>query len=141
VTTADETHLRVSSTCRIALAELSWTYTGSGGPGGQHANTANTRVEVVFDIEGSPSLAPRQRERLLERCGATLRIVASDTRSQSRNRELALERLRARLAEGLRVQAPRRATKPTASAKRARLDTKRKRSDTKQQRRRPSTDD
>lgn len=138
---ADETHLRVSGTCRITLAELSWSFTGSGGPGGQHANTANTRVELTFDIASSPSLAPRQRERLLERCGPVLRVVVSDTRSQSRNRELALERLRSQLAAGLRVEKPRRATKPTTSSKRERLDTKRKRSGTKQQRRRPSLDD
>ena len=61
---SDAGFVRVSSTCRIAQSELAWQFSSSGGPGGQHANTANTRVELVFDIASSPSLAPRQRERL-----------------------------------------------------------------------------
>ncbi len=138
---SDAGFLRVSSTCHIAESELVWRFSGSGGPGGQHANTANTRVELIFDIASSPSLAPRQRARLLDRYGPVLRIVVSDTRSQTRNRELAIERFLDRLAQGLRVEAPRRPTKPTNAAKHARLDTKRQRSGTKQQRRRPSLDD
>src|SRR5205085_2795901 len=107
----------------------------SGGPGGQHVNTANTRAEVRFDIAGSPSLGPRQRARLLERFGPEVRVVASDERSQLRNRELALERLRSRLAEALRVERPRRPTKPTKGAKERRLEDKRHRSETKSRRR------
>ncbi|HEV3353356.1 MAG TPA: alternative ribosome rescue aminoacyl-tRNA hydrolase ArfB [Acidimicrobiales bacterium] len=129
--------LRVSRTCRIPLDELEWRFTASGGPGGQHANTANTRAEVRFDIENSPSLGPRQRARLLERLGPAVRVVASDERSQLRNRELALDRLRSRLAEALRVDRERRPTSPTVSARRRRVDSKRKRGEIKRMRRRP----
>jgi len=129
--------LRVSRTCRIPLDELEWRFTASGGPGGQHANTANTRAEVRFDIEGSPSLGPRQRARLLERLGPRVRIVASDERSQLRNRELALDRLRSRLAEALRIDRERRPTAPTVAARRRRVDSKRKRGEVKRMRRRP----
>src|SRR3954447_12109711 len=94
--------LRVSRTVHIPLAELSWRFTGSGGPGGQHANTSNTRVELVFDIARSPTLHPWDRTRLLQEVGPTVRVVAADTRSQARNRELALARLQRRLAAALR---------------------------------------
>jgi ribosome-associated protein len=126
--------LRVSPTCVVPLEELEWRFSASGGPGGQHVNTSNTRAEVRFDVAGSPSLGPRQRARLLERLGPEVRVVASDERSQLRNRELALERLRARLAEALRVETPRRATKPTKGAKERRLEEKRQRSQIKQRR-------
>jgi ribosome-associated protein len=129
--------LRVTRTCRIPLAELEWRFTASGGPGGQHANTANTRAEVRFDIAGSPSLGPRQRARLLERLGPSVRVVASDERSQLRNRELALERLRSKLATALRVDRERRPTSPTAGARRKRIESKRKRAEVKRMRRRP----
>ena len=127
--------LRVTPTCVIRMDELDWRFSASGGPGGQHVNTANTRAEVRFDIAGSPSLGPRQRARLLERLGAEVRVVASDERSQLRNRELALERLRSRLAEALKVQTPRRPTKPTRAAREKRLEQKRHRSETKRRRR------
>jgi ribosome-associated protein len=127
--------LRVTPTCVVRMDELDWRFSASGGPGGQHVNTANTRAEVIFDIAGSPSLGPRQRARLLERLGPEVRVVASDERSQLRNRELALERLRARLADALHVERPRRPTKPTKAAKQRRLDEKRHRSETKRRRR------
>ena len=127
--------LRVTPTCVVRMDELDWRFSASGGPGGQHVNTANTRAEVRFDIAASPSLGPRQRARLLERLGPEVRVVASDERSQLRNRELALERLRARLAEALRVETPRRPTKPTKGAKEKRLEAKRHRSETKRRRR------
>ena len=127
--------LRVTPTCAIRMDELDWRFSASGGPGGQHVNTANTRAEVRFDVAGSPSLGPRQRARLLERLGPEVRVVASDERSQLRNRELALERLRSRLAEALRVEKPRRPTKPTKAAKQKRLEAKRHRSETKRRRR------
>jgi ribosome-associated protein len=133
--------LRVNSTCVIRLDELEWRTTASGGPGGQHANTSDTRVEVRFPIAASASLAPRQKERLLEQFGPVARATASDSRSQARNREVALERLRTRLADALHLDPPRRATKPTKSAKRARLDSKRRQSARKQDRRRPSDED
>ncbi len=133
--------LRVSRGCAIPLEELTWRFTGSGGPGGQHANTANTRVEVRFDIEKSPSLGPRQRARLLEKLGPYVRVVASDERSQARNRQLALDRLAARLAEALRIPRPRHPTRPTAGSKQRRLTDKRHRSETKRQRSSPPSAD
>lgn len=132
--------LRVSGSCVIGLDELEWRFSGSGGPGGQHANTANTRVEVRFDVEGSRSLGPRQRARLIERLGPTVRVVASDSRSQHRNRELALERLRERLAAALRVERPRVPTRVKRSAKEKRLTDKRRQSDRKRSRSRPTED-
>ena len=129
--------LRVTRTCRIPLDELEWRFTASGGPGGQHANTANTKAEVRFDVANSPSLGPRQRARLLERLGPSVRVVASNERSQLRNRQLALERLRSRLAEALRVDRKRRPTAPSAAARRRRVESKRKRSEVKRLRRRP----
>src|SRR5919205_2091652 len=118
---ADDGWVRITRTLRIRLDELAWRATASGGPGGQHANTSNTRVELVFDVADSPSLGPRQRARLLERVGPSVRVVASDERSQARNRELALERLAARLAEGLRVERPRLPTRPSRAAQQSRL--------------------
>jgi ribosome-associated protein len=132
--------LAVSRSCRIPLEELEWRFSASGGPGGQHANTSNTRAEVRFDVEHSPSLGPRQRARLLERVGPVVRVVASDERSQARNRELALQRLAARLAEGLRVDPPRVATRPRPAAKRRRMEEKRRRGETKRLRSRPAPD-
>ncbi|MBK9178104.1 MAG: aminoacyl-tRNA hydrolase [Acidimicrobiales bacterium] len=135
---ADE--LRVTRTCRIPLDELVWRFSASGGPGGQHANTANTRAEVVFDVARSGSLGPRQRARLLERLGPEVRVVASDTRSQARNRDLALERLRSRLEVALREQRRRVATTPSPAAERRRLEEKRRQGRRKAARRRPSPD-
>ena len=133
-------HLTVSRSCRIPLEELEWRFSASGGPGGQHANTSNTKAEVRFDVAGSPSLGPRQRARLLERVGPMVRVVASDERSQARNRDLALARLAARLADGLRIEPVRHPTRPRPSARLNRLDDKRRRSETKRLRGRPSDD-
>lgn len=133
--------LRVNRSVVIPLDELEWRFSASGGPGGQHANTANTKAEVRFDVAASPALGPRQRDRLLEVLGPTVRVVATDRRSQLQNRELALDRLRVKLAEALVVPKHRVATKPTKGAKRRRVETKRKRGDVKQARRRPGTDD
>ncbi|MDQ6928816.1 MAG: aminoacyl-tRNA hydrolase [Actinomycetota bacterium] len=129
--------LRVSSTCRIALSELDWRFGPSGGPGGQHANRSNTRAEIRFDVAGSPSLGPRQRARLLERIGPSVRVVADDERSQLRNRELALERLKSRLADALRVQPVRQPTRTPRSVERKRLEGKRRRADVKRLRAKP----
>jgi ribosome-associated protein len=133
--------LRVSRSCAIPFDELEWRFTGSGGPGGQHANTSNTKVEVRFDIESSPSLGPRQRARLLERVGAVARASASERRSQHQNRELALERLRSKLAEGLHVNPTRVDTKPSRAAKQRRVERKRHHGEVKRTRRRPGPDD
>jgi len=121
--------------------ELEWRFSGSGGPGGQHANTANTRVELLFDVEASEALGPRQRTRLLERLGPRVRIVVSERRSQMRNRELALERLRDRLAGALHVEPKRVATRPTRASKRARVESKRRQSERKRTRKTPRADD
>lgn len=129
--------LRVSSSLRIPLAELEWRFSRSGGPGGQHANTADTRVEVRFDVDTSPSLGPRQRARLLEKLGPVVRVVVSDERSQARNRQLALERLAARLADALHIERPRRPTRPTKGAKERRLQAKRQQGERKRLRARP----
>jgi ribosome-associated protein len=126
--------LRVTRGVVIPLDELAWRFTTSGGPGGQHANKNATRAEVRFDIESSPSLGPRQRARLLERLGPSVRVSAGEERSQSRNREAALRRLAARLAEGLRTERPRVPTRPTAGAKRRRLEDKRRQSVRKRER-------
>lgn len=133
--------LRVTPTCVIPLDELEWRTTASGGPGGQHANTSDTRVEVRFDVEASAALGPRQRARLLERLGPRVRAVAADTRSQHRNRELALERLRSRLADGLKVVPPRRPSRPKPAAIEARLEAKHRRGERKRARRLPPAED
>lgn len=132
--------LGVSPSCRVDLNEVEVRVSRSGGPGGQHANTSDTAVEAVFDIAGSRSLSARQRSLLLGRLGPVVRARAADTRSQARNRELALERLADRLADGLRVHRPRHPTRPTGSARRARVETKRRRGDVKRNRARPRPD-
>jgi ribosome-associated protein len=122
-------------TLRIPEAELEWSFSGPGGPGGQHANTANTRVTLVWDIENSVAPGPRQRALLLARFGPRVRIVAAGSRSQGRNREAALARLEARVAEALHVDPPRRATRPSRAARERRLQEKRRTSDRKRERR------
>jgi ribosome-associated protein len=133
--------LRVTRTCHIPLSELEWQFSASGGPGGQHANTSNTKAEVHFDIANSPSLGPRQRARLVERLGPRIRVAASERRSQMQNRELALERLRSKLAEALHVNPTRVATAPSMAAQRRRVEQKRHHSEIKRTRRRPSASD
>jgi ribosome-associated protein len=133
--------IRISGTAVLDPADLVWRVSRSGGPGGQHANTSDTRVEVVLDLRTCTSLTPRQRSLITARLGSVVRAVASDTRSQARNREFALERLTSRLAAALRVEPPRRATKPTRGAREDRLRGKRHRSDTKRGRSRPRSDD
>lgn len=119
----------------IPMDEIAWRATTSGGPGGQHANRASSRVEVWFDVEASRTLGPRQRARLLERLGPVVRATAGDDRSQARNRQIALDRLAGRLAAGLRVEPPRRPTRPTLGSKERRLQGKRRRSEVKRHRR------
>lgn len=133
--------LRVSSSLAIPVHEITWRATTPGGPGGQHANRTASRVEVRFDVERSPTLGPRQRARLLERLGPVVTASSGDERSQARNRQLALERLAERIANGLRVQRRRRPTAPTASARARRLEDKRRRAVTKQGRRQPRGDE
>jgi ribosome-associated protein len=143
----DAAALEVSPELRIPLAELEFRASRSGGPGGQHVNTSSTRVELSWDVAGSPSLTPAQRDRLLRRLASRLdgtgrlRLVSSVSRSQLRNREDATERLRAIVAEGLVVTKPRKRTKPSRAAKAARLEGKRRRAATKRDRRPPGRDD
>jgi len=125
----------------VPLSEVTWRATTSGGPGGQHANRTLSRVEVQFDVAASAVLGPRQRARLLQRLGPVVRASASESRSQARNRQLALDRLAAKLGEGLRDEPTRRSTRPTKSSQVRRVEEKRRRSRTKQARRRPGEDD
>ncbi|MGO8872450.1 MAG: alternative ribosome rescue aminoacyl-tRNA hydrolase ArfB [Acidimicrobiales bacterium] len=127
--------VRVTSSLSIPPSELHFRFSPSGGPGGQHANKVATRAELRFDVAGSPSLGPRQRARLLERLGPEVRVVVDEERSQVRNRQLAVERLRQRLATALHVEAPRRPTRPSRGAKERRLAAKRRLSERKQSRR------
>ena len=122
----------------IPLSEVELRASRSSGPGGQHANVTASRVEAVFDVAASSALSEAQKARLMARCGPVVRAVAQDARSQARNRELALERLQARLRNGLAVPRSRRPTKPTASSKARRLETKRRQSQRKSERRRPA---
>jgi ribosome-associated protein len=133
--------VKISRSCDIPDDELEWRFTGSGGPGGQHANTSNTRVDVRFDIANSPSLGPRQRARLLERLGPVARATASERRSQLQNRELARERLQSKLAAALRIERPRVATRPSRASREKRLDSKRKQGQRKRERQRPRGDE
>jgi ribosome-associated protein len=129
--------IRVTRSVAIPLSEIELRFSRSSGPGGQHAQTSETRVEAVFDVEASAALTERQRRRVLERAGPVLRAVAQDERSQLRNRQLALERLAAELREALRVRRPRVPTKPTAASRERRLEEKRRRSERKRLRRPP----
>jgi ribosome-associated protein len=133
----DGESIRVTRSVAIPLSEIELRFSRSSGPGGQHAQTSETRVEAVFDVTASEALTERQRRRVLERAGPVLRAVAQDERSQLRNRQLALERLTAQLREALRVQRPRVPTKPTAASRERRLEGKRRRSERKRLRRPP----
>src|SRR5688572_17159857 len=132
-----EDPMQVAPGVAIPLREIVVRASRSSGPGGQHANVTASRVEAVFHVAASPSLTEAQRRRAMAKVGPRLTAVAQDARSQARNRELALERLRDRLTAALAVPRRRRPTKPTRSSKRARLESKRQRGQTKSLRRRP----
>lgn len=140
-------HLEITPTLHLPLAELDYRATRSGGPGGQHVNTSSTRIEVWWSVRDSAALSEEQRARLLERLASRLdgegrlRVVASESRSQLRNREAATERLRRLVASALVVRKPRKRTKPTRASKAARLEAKRRRSAVKRDRRPPRPDD
>lgn len=133
--------IRITATVQIPRSELIERFSTSGGPGGQHANRAATRVDLVFDVTASEALRPADKQRIVERLGPVVRIVAEDERSQYRNRRLAEERLVTTLAEALRVRRSRRPTRRTRGSQERRLQAKRQRSDTKAARRRPRHDD
>lgn len=126
--------IRISRSCAIPLDELEWRFSRSGGPGGQHVNKTETRVEVRLDVDAASCLGPRQRARIKEKLGPVVRVTASDTRSQARNRELALERLREKLQTALAQEKKRKPTKRTRAAEERRLRGKRHRSRTKRAR-------
>jgi ribosome-associated protein len=138
--TDDDGRVRVTASLAIPLSELQFRFSPSGGPGGQNANKVNTRVELRFDVAGSPSLGPRQRARLLDRVGPEVRVVADDERSQMRNRQLAVQRFRQRMADALHVEKTRQATRPSRGEKERRLAAKRRLSERKRNRR-PDFDD
>jgi ribosome-associated protein len=133
---ADES-IRVTRSVSVPRSEIELRFSRSSGPGGQHAQKSDTRVEAVFDVEASSALTEAQKRRVLTKAGPVLRSVAQDERSQWRNRELALDRLAETLREALRVPRKRRPTKPTKTAIERRLETKRRRSETKRLRRPP----
>ena len=122
----------------IPLAEIEVKASRSSGPGGQHANVTASRIEVRFDATASPSLSESQRHRIVERLGPVVTAVAQDARSQARNRELALDRLEAKLSTALARRRKRRPTRPTRASRERRLESKRRRSRTKRERRRPT---
>jgi ribosome-associated protein len=127
----------VNEELSIPLAEIDFRASRSSGPGGQHANVTASRIEAVFDVEASPTLSDEQRRRLREKLGAQVTAVAQDARSQARNRELAAERLREKLATALVRRKRRRPTRPSRAAREKRLEGKRRRSQRKAERRRP----
>ena len=132
--------IRVAEGTEIPLDEIELRASRSSGPGGQHANVTASRIEAVFDVDASGALSDEQRELLRDRLGARVTAVAQDARSQARNRELALERLRQKLVAGLRRPKPRRPTRPSRSARERRLEEKRRTSQRKARRRPPPTD-
>jgi len=119
----------------IPLREVELRASRSSGPGGQHANVTASRIEAVFDVASSESLSDEQKRRVMARCGPRVTAIAQDARSQARNRELALERLRARIAAALAVARRRRATRPTRASREVRLERKRRRGQLKRSRR------
>jgi ribosome-associated protein len=121
----------------IPVSEVQLRTTRSSGPGGQHANTSDTRVEAVFDVGASRSLSAGQRRLISERCGPVVVTVSQDSRSQSRNREKALERMREKLSDALKVAPRRRPTRPTRASRERRLAEKRRRAERKRGRRPP----
>lgn len=140
-------YVEISPALSLPLDELEYRASRSGGPGGQHVNTSSTRVEVWWDVAGSPSLSDQQRARLMARLASRLdsagrlRLVSSGSRSQLRNREEVTERLREVVAAALLMPKVRKRTKPSRAAKAARLEAKRRRSAVKRERRRPGLDE
>jgi ribosome-associated protein len=134
--------LKISETITIPADELCWTFSPSGGPGGQHANRSSTRAELRFDVSASRAFDDETRATVSEHLdvGPVVKVVVDETRSQWRNRQIARRRLRDHILEALRPDpSPRRPTKPSRAARRRRLDDKRARSRTKSLRRRPGT--
>lgn len=138
---SSDDRLVVTDAIRIPRHELDVRFSASGGPGGQHANKASTRVELTFVVETSAAFTDDQRRRVMSKLGPIVRVVADDERSQLRNRASAEERLAAKLRGALHVERRRRATKPTRGSKRRRVQAKRQRSEVKRNRQKPGFDD
>jgi ribosome-associated protein len=136
----DGESIRVTRSVVLPLSDVQFRYSRSSGPGGQHAQKTETRVEAVLDVEASSAFSEAQKRRLVERLGPTVRAVAQDERSRARNRELALERLAGQLREGLRIRRSRRPTAPTEASRRRRLEEKRRRARVKRLRQEPGPD-
>jgi ribosome-associated protein len=132
---ADVLHIRAG--LDLPLSEIELRTSRSSGPGGQHANVTASRVEASFDVAASETLSAEQRVRISAKLGPRVTATAQDTRSQHRNRELALERLATRLAHALEIRRPRTRTKPTRASQKRRVDAKKRRGETKRARRRP----
>ena len=130
--------IRVSRSVTLPVSEIELRFSRSSGPGGQHAQRTESRVEAVFDVGASSALTDAQKRRVVAKAGPVLRTVAQDERSQWRNRELAVERLVEALREALRVERPRRPTAPTAASRERRLAEKRRRADIKRLRQPPT---
>jgi len=130
--------IRVTRSVVLSAAEIELRFSRSSGPGGQHANTAETRVEARFDVEASEALSTAQKRRVLAKAGPVLRAVAQDERSQLRNRELAIDRLVEQLRAALKVERRRVPTRPSPAARERRLELKKRRGATKRLRRPPT---
>jgi ribosome-associated protein len=126
---------------QVPLREITLRTSRSSGPGGQHANVTASRVEAIFDVEASTALTDEQKRRVISRAGPRVTAVAQDARSQARNRELALERLRRRLTHAIATPRHRHATRPTSASVRRRLESKRRQATRKRDRQRPTGDD
>jgi ribosome-associated protein len=133
----DGESIRVTRSVTLPRSEIELRFSRSSGPGGQHAQKTESRVEAVFDVQASSALTERQKSRVVGKAGPVLRAIAQDERSQWRNRELAVERLVEQLRAALRVERPRRPTKPTKASRERRLEQKRRRSEVKRLRRAP----
>ena len=133
----DGDSIRVTRSVVLPLSDVEFRFSRSSGPGGQHAQKSETRVEAVFDVEASGALTNLQKRRVVSRAGPVLRAIAQDERSQARNRELAAERIADQLRAALRVERKRVPTAPTAASRERRLEEKRRRSATKRLRRAP----
>ncbi|MFL5912272.1 MAG: alternative ribosome rescue aminoacyl-tRNA hydrolase ArfB [Gaiellaceae bacterium] len=133
--------MRVGRDIDIPESEVLVRTSRSSGPGGQHANVTASRVEAVFDVAASSALTDSQKRRLMARCGPVVRAVAQDSRSQTRNRAVALERLASRISAALHVPRSRRATRPTRASRERRLESKRRMGERKRARRRPASEE
>ena len=133
----DSESIRVTRSVVVPRSEIELRTSRSSGPGGQHAQKSETRVEAVFDVEASSALSDAQKRRVVAKAGPVLRAIALDERSQLRNKELAIERVVASLREALRVPRRRVPTKPSAASRKRRLEQKKRRSQVKRLRRQP----